>query len=229
MITISFPSFQSQQKFIFFSQDLSFFSFFLFFFKNFSPFSFSDLCFSFSLGAKLLETPRLFPHSFSFPSCRVSLPESLKKTLFFLSKHLIFFLLFQTSLPNSLCSLFSFSLGAKPSETPRIFLPRFQFSSYRISLPRFLKKSLFPNVPLFLKTFQTSILSIRTTPFSFPFNFRNPHLQPWNPNSFSSHLLEVSSCPSLLHNSLPAKNPHGFKVGCNQPEKWPKLDIKPSS
>ena len=82
MIMISFSSFQSKQKFIFFSQDPSFFLFSLFFFKNLSLFSLLDLRFSFSLGAKPSETPRLFPHAFSFPFYKVSTPDFSKNPIF---------------------------------------------------------------------------------------------------------------------------------------------------
>ena len=41
-----------------------------------------------------------------------------------------------------------------------------------------------------------------------------------------SSIHKVSSWPYLLR-CLTTKNPHGFKVGCKQPTKWPKTEPKP--
>ena len=105
----------------------------------------------------------------------------------------------QTSLSSFffLSPFFSFSLGAKPLETPRIFPHAFSSHSTESFYPDFSKSPSFfsSKCLIFSSFFQTSILSIRTTPFSFIFSSGIPHLQPWNPNSFSSHLPKVGSCP----------------------------------
>ena len=96
-----------------------------------------------------------------------------------------------------LSPFFSFSLGANPSKIPRFFPHAFS-SPHTEFPPRISQKPFFffflPNVSSFLQNLSNFILSIRTTPFFFPFSFGNPHLQPWNPNSFSSPLPGVGSC-----------------------------------
>ena len=106
-----------------------------------------------------------------------------------------------------------------------------QFFFYRVSF-RISPKNPFslPNVLYFPKTSQTSPSQHPHHTIFFPFSFGKITFSFGTPQHIQfPHFLRWAAALSLLHNSLPTKNPHGFKVGCNQPKKWPKSDIKPSS
>ena len=124
-----FPK-QTKISLLFFSQDPYLFPFSLFFFKNLSPFSLSDLRFSFSLGEKPLETPRLFSHAFSFPSCRVS-PQISQKPPIFSSTNVSSFPFLSNFPPQHLhhTFLFLFQLWKSPPSSLKpqlIYLPSSQ-------------------------------------------------------------------------------------------------------
>ena len=152
----------------------------------------------------------------------------LSKTSHVLRSLFFFFLAFpvlsvflktpQTSLPNS---IFSFSLGAKPSETSRLLPHASVFFFYKVSF-RTSPKNPFslPNVPSFPKTSQTSPSQHPHHTIFFPFSSRKITFNFGTPQHIQfPHFPRWAAALSLLHNSLPTKNPHGFKVGCNQPEK----------
>ena len=127
----------------------------------------------------------LFSFSSRIPSSSKLLPPLLRPLFSFFSSFSRS-LCFSLSLSNFsfqfffLSPFFSFSLGAKPLETPRIFPHAFSSHSTESFYPDFSKTPSFfsSKCLIFSSFFQTSILRIRTTPFSFIFSSGIPHLQP---------------------------------------------------
>ena len=158
-----------------------------------------------------------------------SLSEAQKspRSLFFLDPSppfsplfLPFFLVRSFSLRLVFSPFFSFSVATKPSETSRLFSPISIFLLPSL-LQNFPKKPFFSSQrPLFSKNLSNFSFSTSAPPFSshsalekITFSFGTPqHIQ-------FPHFPRWVAAFSLLHNSLPTKNPHGFKVGCNQPKK----------
>ena len=134
----------------------------------------------------------------------------------------------QTSLSNS---IFFFRSKYQTLRDLSTASPRFSFSSTESPLGSLQKTHFFlPNVPFFPKTSQTSSSQHPHHTLFFPFSYEKITSSFGTPQHIQfPHFPRWATALSLLHNSLPTKNPHGSKVGCNQLEKWPKSDIKPSS
>ena len=164
------------------------------------------------LSPSLKTSPVLRPLFFSFPhfSCSLCFPQNPST----FSSQLCFFFLSRCQAPRDL-------------QTPS---PRFSFSS--TEAPFWISpKNPFslPNVPSSPKASQTSPSQHPHHTIFFPFNFGNITFNFRTPQHIQfPHFPRWAATLSLLHNSLPTKNPHGFKVGC-PPKKWPKSNIKPSS
>ena len=143
----------------------------------------------------LLSRPSLLKNlssSFSplFVLCFFSLHESLLLQSYFpLFSNLSFFFLF---------TFFSFFLGAKPLETPRIFPHAFSSPPIESLYPWFLKNPFFlslPSVSFFFLLFSSSHQHPHH-PIFFLVQLWKSSPSAQNPNSFSSPLPEVGNCPS---------------------------------